>query len=204
MRYKSPEMMDRIVAVIEDFFLSHYRPPSVMEIAEEVGRAKSSVHAYLRELDRLGRISYRDGVLETPVMRKTDVGMSFSPLLGSIACGEPQYEEENYESYIALPDAIFGREPHFILRAKGESMIEAGIEPGDFVVVRKQSTAREGDIVVALIDGETTLKRFYLDEEHKCIRLHPENSRMKDIYVDHCHIQGVAQNVIKNLEQHSR
>lgn len=204
MRYKSPEMMDRIVAVIEDFFLSHYRPPSVMEIAEEVGRAKSSVHAYLRELDRLGRISYRDGVLETPVMRKTDVGMSFSPLLGSIACGEPQYEEENYEAYIALPDAIFGREPHFILRAKGESMIEAGIEPGDFVVVRKQSTAREGDIVVALIDGETTLKRFYLDEEHKCIRLHPENCRMEDIYVDHCYIQGVAQNVIKNLEQHGR
>ena len=78
-------------------------------------------------------------------------------------------------------------------------MIEAGIAPGDLVVVRKQNTADEGDIVVALIDNETTLKRFYLDKEHKCVRLHPENKTMKDILVNTCYIQGVAQHVIKAL-----
>lgn len=78
-------------------------------------------------------------------------------------------------------------------------MIEAGIEPGDLVVVRKQNTADEGDIIVALVDNETTLKRFYRDKKRKCIRLHPENSRMKDIFVRDCYIQGVAQNVIKAL-----
>ena len=78
-------------------------------------------------------------------------------------------------------------------------LMEAGIEPGDLVVVRKQNTAEEGDIVFALVDNETTLKRFYRDKKHRCIRLHPENSKMKDIYVQDCTIQGVAQNVIKTL-----
>lgn len=78
-------------------------------------------------------------------------------------------------------------------------MIEVGIEPGDMIVVRKQSTAEDGDIVVALVGSETTLKRFYMDKKRKCIRLHPENSSMKDIFVKECRIQGVAQHVIKAL-----
>ena len=69
-------------------------------------------------------------------------------------------------------------------------MIEAGIDPGDLVVVRKQNTAEEGEIVVALVDNETTLKRFYTDKKRRCVRLHPENRAMQDIYTDHCHIQG--------------
>ena len=78
-------------------------------------------------------------------------------------------------------------------------MIEAGIDPGDLVVVRKQNTADDGDIVVALVDNETTLKRFYIDKEKKCVRLHPENRTMNDILVKSCYIQGVAQHVIKAL-----
>ena len=78
-------------------------------------------------------------------------------------------------------------------------MIEAGIEPGNLVVVRKQSGAEEGDIVVALVEGETTLKRFYRDENRQCVRLHPENKEMEDIFVKNCYIQGVAQHVIKAL-----
>ena len=119
--------------------------------------------------------------------------------LVQVSCGEPQYEEENFEAYVALPDALFGSGEHFILRAKGESMIEAGIDPGDLVVVRKQNTADEGDIVVALVDNETTLKRFFIDKEKKCVRLHPENRTMNDILVKSCYIQGVAQHVIKAL-----
>ena len=99
-----------------------------------------------------------------------------------------------------LPTVIFGDAAHFILRAQGDSMVEAGIEDGDLVVVRKQHTAREGEIVVALVDNETTLKRFFLDRERRQVRLHPENREMADIYVDHCYIQGVAQHIIKQVK----
>ena len=121
------------------------------------------------------------------------------PILGCISCGAPEYAEENFEEYVPLPAALFGEGSFFILRASGSSMIEAGIDPGDLVVVRKQNTAKEGEIIVALVAGETTLKRYFKDEKEKCIRLHPENRTMKDILVKSCYIQGVAQHVIKAL-----
>lgn len=199
MRYKSEETMKEITAAIDSYFFIHKETPSITEIAKLVGRSRSTIHAYLQEMNRIGQIHYDGVTLETPVTSKADSGYSLSPIIGSIACGEPQYEEENFEAYVALPDALFGSGEHFILRAKGESMIEAGIDPGDLVVVRKQNTADEGDIVVALVDNETTLKRFYIDKEKKCVRLHPENRTMNDILVKSCYIQGVAQHVIKAL-----
>ena len=87
----------------------------------------------------------------------------------------------------------------FEMCIRDRSMIESGIDPGDLVVVKKQNTADEGDIIVALVDNETTLKRFYIDHEKGCVRLHPENSTMEDIYTDRCYVQGVAQQVIKQL-----
>lgn len=149
MRYKSEKTMREIVEAIEDYFFTHKETPSITEIARAIGRSRSTVHAYLQEMSKLGQIHYDGVTLETPVTSKADSGYSLSPIIGSIACGEPQYEEENFEAYVALPDALFGPGEHFILRAKGESMIEAGIDPGDLVVVRKQNTADEGDIVVA-------------------------------------------------------
>lgn len=199
MRYKSEETMKEITAAIDSYFFIHKETPSITEIAKLVGRSRSTIHAYLQEMNRIGQIHYDGVTLETPVTSKADSGYSLSPIIGSIACGEPQYEEENFEAYVALPDALFGPGEHFILRAKGESMIEAGIDPGDLIVVRKQNTADEGDIVVALVDNETTLKRFYIDKEKKCVRLHPENRTMNDILVKSCYIQGVAQHVIKAL-----
>lgn len=126
-------------------------------------------------------------------------GLNRVPILGNISCGMPDFSEENFEKYIPLPVALFGEGDFFLLRAKGYSMIEAGIDPRDLVVVRKQKTANEGDIVVALVGNETTLKRYYLDRERKCIRLHPENEEMEDIFVKECMIQGVAEHVIKAL-----
>lgn len=199
MRYKSAETMDRIVSFIESFFFKEYRTPSISEIAAAVGHSKSTVHAYLLELGRQGRIQYERGTIGTPATRKFMPHMTMAPVLGSVACGAPQYEEENFEAYVALPNELFGSTPSFILRAKGESMIEAGIEPGDLVLVTRQDTAEDGDIVVALVDGETTLKRFYYDRENRRFRLHPENSAMEDIIVSQCYIQGVARNVIKRL-----
>lgn len=199
MRYKSKETMQEIVKCIEEFFFSYNRAPSISEIAKEIGYAKSMVYKYLIEMNEKGYIKYDGTVIGTPTTSKADTGYTLSPIVGSVSCGEPQYEEENFESYVALPDSLFGKEPHFILRASGTSMIEAGISPGDLVVVKKQNTANEGDIIVALVDGESTLKRFFYDEERQCVRLHPENRRMKDIYVRNCYIQGVAQKVIKDL-----
>lgn len=121
-------------------------------------------------------------------------------VLGRVSCGLPKYAEENIEEYVSLPVSLFGQGRFFILRADGESMIEAGIEDGDMVVIRQQSTASEGQIVVALVEDETTLKRYYIDKRRRCVRLHPENSEMEDIYVNDCIIQGVAVHVIKALE----
>lgn len=199
MRCKSEETMEQIKNAVEEFYFSHYRSPSIGEIAAEVGRSKSTVHSYLWEMNKLGLLFYDGRTAETAVTRKADAEVVLTPVLGSIACGEPEYAEENFESYVALPASLLGGGEFFLLRASGYSMVEAGIEPGDLVVVKKQNTADEGDIVVALVDNETTLKRFYRDEKRKCVRLHPENSRMKDIFVRDCYIQGVAQQMIKRL-----
>lgn len=120
-------------------------------------------------------------------------------LLGAydISCGLPNIAEEHIEEYVSLPESMFGSGEFYILRARGESMIEAGIDPGDLVVIRKQETAENGQIAVALVDEEATLKRFYVEDNR--VRLHPENSEMEDFYVDHCIIQGVAVKVIKDL-----
>ena len=196
---KSEERMKDIIRCIEEYQFENRRTPTMAQIAEAVGTVQSNVYKYLLEMEQRGmirrhgrEIEVHSGVLPSPEVNR-------APVLGTLACGLPEYAEENFEEYIPLPVALFGQGDFFLLHAKGESMIEAGIEDGDLVVVRKQSTAEEGDIIVALVENETTLKRYYRDKKHRCIRLHPENSKMKDIYVQDCTIQGVAQNVIKTL-----
>ena len=98
-----------------------------------------------------------------------------------------------------LPIALFGQGDFYILRANGDSMIDANINHGDLVVVRQQDYAEEGQIVVALIEDEATLKRYYPEPERQRVRLHPENPKLQDIYVDDCSIQGVAVKVLKDL-----
>lgn len=199
MRCKSEETMEQIKNAVKEFYFSHYRSPSIGELAAEVGYAKSTVHSYLWEIDRRGLLSYNGKTAETAVTRKANAEVVLTPVLGGISCGQPEYAEEDFEAYVALPTALFGSGEFFLLRARGYSMVEAGIEPDDLVVIKKQNTADEGDIIVALVDNETTLKRFYIDHEKGCIRLHPENSTMEDIYTDRCYVQGVAQQVIKQL-----
>ena len=122
------------------------------------------------------------------------------PVLGSVACGVPKLAIENIEEYIRLPVALFGNGNFYILRANGDSMIDAGINDGDLVVIRAQDYASPGQIVVALMEDEATLKRFYPEPEKHRIRLHPENEEMEDIYVEGCIIQGIAVKVLKDLE----
>jgi len=120
-------------------------------------------------------------------------------LLGSIACGPFNFGEENILETYRFPTAFTGTGEFFLLRTFGESMIDAGIEPGDLVLIRQQNTAHPGEIVVVSVGDETTLKRYYPEPEKGRIRLHPENESMEDLYVRDCLIQGVAVKVIKDL-----
>ena len=199
MRSKSIDTMKKIKTFAEEYHMLHYQSPSMAQIAENVGFARSTAYKYLVEMDRRGMISYDGKEIRTKIIDHSNPRMIRAAVLGNIACGLPNVAEENIEEYVSLPESLFGRGEFYILRARGESMIEAGIEDGDLVVIRKQSDANDGDIIVALVEEEATLKRLYRDEENGRIILHPENKDMSDIVVDNCIIQGIAVKVIKDL-----
>lgn len=155
----------------------------------------ATVRRYVMELENQGILKRSEigKIIPMPKLKKGNFVLA--PLIGSIVCGIPNPSEENYEDTYALPTDIFGKGNLFMLHAEGNSMIEAGISPGDLLVLRKQDSADDGEIVVALVDGETTLKRLYRRDGK--IVLHPENKRMKDIIVDDCNVQGVLVSCIK-------
>lgn len=198
MQYKKPEYC----AMIEDYINSYRNrqgsAPSVRQIASGVGLAVGTVSKYLSYMRDNGVLDY-DGH-RSVTTRKTRglMNMLYVPLLGAVSCGVPKFAEENIEEYVCLPESLFGKGDFFLLRAWGDSMTGAGIEDGDLVLIRQQSTAEYNQIVVALVDDEATLKRFRPREDSVC--LHPENNRYEDIIVDSCVIQGVAVKVIKGLE----
>ena len=197
MRSKNPELMVQIMEYIDDYYSKHCSSPSVRTIAAGVGTSKSTVQRYLVAMNEDGMLSYDGKELIIDKIRKTNKSTVNVAVVGSIACGISNLAEENIEEYVSLPKSMFGEGEFIILRANGESMVDAGIETGDLVVIRKQSCAEDGQIVVALVDDEATLKRLYRDNEK--IRLHPENKDMDDIIADDCIIQGVAVKVIKDL-----
>lgn len=197
MRSKNPELMVQIMEYIDDYYSKHCSSPSVRTIAAGVGTSKSTVQRYLVAMNEDGMLSYDGKELIIDKIRKTNKSTVNVAVVGSIACGISNLAEENIEEYVSLPKSMFGEGEFIILRANGESMVDAGIETGDLVVIRKQSCAEDGQIVVALVDDEATLKRLYRDNEK--IRLHPENKDMDDIIADDCIIQGVAVKVIKDI-----
>lgn len=200
MRKRSEELMIRIVEFAEQYHLENSSSPSVRVIADEFGIGVSTAYRYLLEMDERGLISYDGKRISNARIEKlsSNSGVIRAAVVGSIACGIPNLAEENIEEYVSLPRSMFGNGEFFILKANGESMIDAGIETGDLVVIRKQSCAEDGQIVVALVEDETTLKRLY--RENGKVRLHPENRDMEDIIVDDCIIQGVAVKIIKDLQ----
>lgn len=199
MRSKNIETMYAIKDFVEKYYINHYKYPSTSEIAKAVGVVKSTVYKYLVEMDKRGILFYDGKIIETEVTKQANPKLIRAAILGSVACGLPNLAEENVEGYVSLPESLFGKGEFYILRAKGESMVEAGINDGDLVIIKKQSVANDGEIVVALIDDEATLKRFYKDKKNRKIILHPENKEMEDIYVDNCVIQGIAIKVLKDL-----
>jgi repressor LexA len=189
---------------IKSYSSKHGYPPTVRDIGKAVGLASSStVHAHLANLEKAGLLR-RDPskpraleMLDRAVGGVRDavgsgvqsiVGAGGLPVVGQVAAGGPVLAEENIEDYIQVPPEAGGENGQFILRVKGDSMIDAGILEGDHVVVRKQETATDGEIIVALVGEEATVKRFFREDDH--IRLQPENPTMEPIRVRDVQILG--------------
>lgn len=197
MRSKDPEIMKRIVDFVEAYHLDYNSSPSLRVIADGVGIGSTTVYRYLMEMNERGMICYDGKTIRNEKINKSQRGTIRAAVIGRIACGIPNLAEQHVEGYVNLPESLFGQGNFYILRASGCSMTEAGIDDGDLVVIREQNTAEDGQIVVALVDDEATLKRFFHEGDR--IRLHPENPQMKDIFVTDCRIQGVAVKVIHDL-----
>lgn len=174
-------------------------PPSVREICAAVGlKSTSTVHAHLNRLEQRGLIR-RDStkpraleILDGSYPRGRSI-----PLVGHVTAGLPILAIENIEDYLTLPENMVGYDELFCLCVHGESMIEAGILDGDIIVVRQQSTAENGEIVVAMIEDEATVKRIYFEEN--AVRLQPENRHMKPIYADSVQILGKVSALIRQF-----
>lgn len=193
-------MDDRLMEKIAEYNIVYQkeygRSPSYRSIMRELNIPSiSTVQRYVLALERAGRIKRtKIGNIATfPQLKNT--GVTIIPLVGEIACGEPVEAVEKIEASYPLPKALFGDGELYMLRTFGDSMIDIGIHKDDLIIVRKQNYANNGDIVVALADGNNTLKRYY--NRNGQVILHPENSEMKDIKPRECQIQGVLISCIK-------
>jgi repressor LexA len=204
---RQQEIWDFLVGYVD----RHGYPPTVREIGDAVGLASpSTVHAHLANLERAGLLK-RDptkpralelsgrGPREMPKRKEPRRGL---PLVGEIAAGGPLLAEDNVEEYIAVPELLERGGADFLLRVKGDSMIEAGILDGDIVVVKREQTAQNGDIVVALAGEddtaeEATIKRFFREDGR--VRLQPENSTLEPIYAAHVQVIGKVTGVFRAL-----
>ncbi len=202
MRSKSIDLMNQIKEFAERFYIEEGRSPSTTEIAVEVGVSRGTAYRYIVEMAEKGLIEYDGSSITTEATRKyKGSGTSATILDCSVSCGPGLLEEQRILEYVRLPETVFGSGEMFLLRANGDSMVDAGIDDGDWIVVRKQNTAEEGDIVVALSDGLNNLKYFYKNKKKKCAILRSANAvkNYKDIEVYDLQIQGIAQHVIKGL-----
>ncbi len=182
-------------------------PPTVRDIGKAVGLASSStVHAHLANLEKLGllrRDPTKPRAMEllgraAATVRDAVVGTGGGlPLVGQVAAGAPILAEENVEEYIETPAVAGGEQGEYLLRIRGESMKNAGILDGDLVVVHRQDTARDGEIIVALVEEEATVKRFFRESDH--IRLQPENETMAPILVRDVQVLGRVVGLMRSM-----
>jgi repressor LexA len=192
-------------------FIKHHStqfgyPPTVRDIGKAVGLASSStVHAHLANLEKLGllrrdpskprAIEMLDRAVEQ--VKSIVVRPDGLPLIGHVAAGSPVLAEENIEEYVSVPSLAGGEEGEYVLRVRGESMIDAGILPDDYVVVRPQETAEDGEIIVALVGEEATVKRFFREADH--IRLQPANATMEPIRSRDVRVLGRVVGVFRSV-----
>ncbi len=219
MKKKDPNSINKrekaILKVIEKQIKTDGYPPSVREIGKAVGlKSTATVHGYLAALEKKGYIKkesqkgrtlklLKGGALEEEKQETFDKDfysnreMVNVPIIGKITAGEPILAVENITDTFPIPLDFVGNSESFMLVVRGESMIEAGILNGDYILVRKQNSAINGEIVVALIGEEATVKTFYKEKDH--IRLQPENSTMEPIIVPNCEILGKVTGVFRKM-----
>ena len=202
-----------ILKFIEEQVIENGYPPSVREIGKAIGLSSTAtVHAYLEKLEKQGFIKKQDKKGRTLKVIKGSDGNPIKkadknfyaqkelvdvPIIGKITAGKPILAVENVTDTFPIPIDFVGNSESFMLTVRGESMIEAGILDGDYILVKKQNSARNGEIVVALIGEEATVKTFYKEKDH--IRLQPENSTMDPIIVPDCQILGKVAGVFRKM-----
>ena len=201
MRVRSESVKNTIIEFINGYYSKNGMSPSIYEIATEIGMDKSTASRYVKEMVAEGSVESDSARRSfSTEYTRTYKNLKKIPVVGNIACGTPILAEQNIESSVVVSSSMLGEGEFYILRANGDSMINAGIDDGDFVVIRHQNTAEEGQIVVALIDDVATLKTFFIDAENGRVRLHPENDDMEDMFFDSIEIQGVVKKIIKDCK----
>ena len=198
MKHRNWDSMNRIIPFVDDYYRKQHHSPSSRKIAAGTGIPMTTLQRMLNTMAESGLIDYDGETVVTEQISKTSEETTPVGIIGSIPCGNLNLEEEAIEEIVNLPVALFGKGNLFLLHASGDSMTGAGIDDGDLVLIRKQEEARNGDIVVAFIEGEgNTLKRYR--QYGNTVFLHPENPKYTDIPLQDCKIQGIAVSVIKQL-----
>jgi repressor LexA len=199
---KLTKRQQEIFEFIKQYSGLHGYPPTVRDIGKAIGLTSSStVHAHLANLEKLGlvrRDPTKPRALELlgEAARKI-AGPSGLPVVGRVAAGTPILAEENIEDYVEVPPIAGGEDGEYVLRVRGESMRDAGILDGDYVIVHRQETAENGEIVVALVGEEATVKRYFREADH--VRLQPENSAMEPIRTREVAVLGKVVGVCRRV-----
>ena len=202
MTKQDQQRADKILAYVRSYSTEHGFPPSVREIALAVGLASTSaVHHHLTKLQEAGKLqkqATRSRALTLPGLLGAARMLVEAPLYGEVSAGGGVFAYQDQSETMALPAELGASQDSFVLKVRGESMIDDHIQNGDYVVVQPQSTARDGDIVVALLDdGTATLKRYFKEKDR--VRLQPSNASMSPIYARDVQIQGKCIGVIRRL-----
>ena len=179
MRYLSEETMQRIIAFVDEYYNENSYSPTIAKISRSLSLAVGTIHKYLHRMTEMDKLYFDGRHIITPYIEELQ-GKFHAPVSGDIACGSPIYAEEQHDNSFPIPTDFIGKGEYFWLRAKGHSMVNAGIDSGDLVLIRKQNTANEGDIIVALIDDSATLKTLSYDRANRKVVLKAENDDKKN------------------------
>ena len=193
MRRQDESKKSVILDFIDEYYNEYNEIPAVRTIAEGTGIALATVHRYLLSLKESGELEYNGRKSISTKRIDLESRHVSAPVLGYVRCGEGEEETEEVIEYIRLPESLVGTGEFFVLIAKGDSMIDAGVNEGDYVVIRKQNTASDGDYVVALYEGLNNLKELVVDNDRYILRsCNEDKERYSDIYPEDLRIQGVA------------
>ena len=195
---KDNKKYEQVYNFIKDYITENGYSPTVREICANCGiKSTATAYQYMNKLSERGLIKKAGNKKRAVSLGKSEEKTVTVPLVGTVAAGQPIFADENYEGVYALPADFFGGDDMFMLTVKGDSMIKIGMLDGDKIVVKKQNTADNGDIVVALVDDSATVKRFYR-RDGKFI-LHPENDSMSDFVFDDVSVLGKVVGLMRNI-----